>query len=164
MLVRSPGDGLPPRCTYGAAADVVEKQARPWTRRPRRFGADALLFPHWFPFLKVLSGDSLDDYGTVLWGGAALRSKVNVLACGHRVFLLRSDLIDVCCCFSDICILQVRSAMRTSVLPHPLLLYCIVRLSPVTPSLRFCASFLPVALRALTYLVQVISELILSPK
>ena len=40
----------------------------------------------------VRSGDSMDDYGTVLWGGVALWSQVRVIACGHRVFLLRSDL------------------------------------------------------------------------
>jgi len=48
---------------------VVEEQTRPWTWRPRRFG------------------DSLDDYGPVLWGGAALRSTVIAVVTCHRVFV-----------------------------------------------------------------------------
>jgi hypothetical protein len=43
-----PGNGLPSRCTYGAAPNVVEEQAGPWPRRPRRSGAEALLSPTLF--------------------------------------------------------------------------------------------------------------------
>ena len=152
---------------FRRGARTVRRQM--WWKNKRVLGLGVLValvrtpcfFPHSFSFLKVLSGDSLDDSGTVLWGGAALRSKVNVLACGHRVFLLRSDLIDVCFVSPIFCMLQV-SAANVGASPSPIsVLYC----SPVSgnsipPLLRL----LPVALRALTYLVQVISELILYPK
>ena len=41
----------------------------------------------------VLLGDSLDNYGTVLWGGAALWSKVKELPLAAACILLRSDLM-----------------------------------------------------------------------
>jgi len=75
---------------------VVEEQTRPWTWRPRRFGAEASPFPYWFRSwidMRVISGNCVDDYGTVLWGGAALWSKLKLYLAA--VCLLRSDLIDI---------------------------------------------------------------------
>ena len=81
---------------FRRGARTVRRQM--WWKNKRVLGLGVLValvrtpcfFPHSFSFLKVLSGDSLDDSGTVLWGGAALRSKVNVWP--PRVFVaIRSD-------------------------------------------------------------------------
>jgi hypothetical protein len=115
---------------FRRGARTVRRQM--WWKNKRVLGLGVLvalvrtpcLFPTGFvPEIDtcVLSGDSLDDYGTVLWGGAALRSKVNTVACGHRVFLLRSDLIGICCCFSDFACFEF--VLRKSVLLYLLLLY-----------------------------------------
>ena len=76
-------------------------------------------------------GDSLDNYGTVLWCGVALWSQVIVASCSRVFFWLRSDLIGICRFFSDFACSE--SVLRMSVLPYLLMLY--TRLSPVTPSL-----------------------------